>query len=228
MHERGMRVVAVMALCAGVGAGCAGTTPPARAPAAPAAPWVYELRVPGAGDDASAVSATAAPRRLELREVARHEVAGHRVVELAASVDGEALTADHLGALAPAPFPTFAPRLALVRGDAGIWLLFVSDERGASEASVTEVLRDPPTWPLAGAASSPGGGSDEPIVYRKQVGPWNSVCNGLMHPAPESGDFFSWERCFEPSVGITRLVFHSVWGAYEAQLVQAPAGFALP
>ena len=81
---------------------------------------------------------------------------------------------------------------------------------------------------LQGEEAYRNAAADEPLVYRKQVGPWDSVCSGLMHPAPESGDFFSWERCFEPSVGITRLVFHSVWGAYEAQLTEAPAGFALP
>jgi len=206
--------------------GCAGRGAPAAAPAAVSPRrWIYELTFPAAGPEAG--QGAARPHRLELAEAARREVAGHRVVELVATLDGEPLTADRLGALAPAPFPTFSPRLALVRGDAGIWLLFANEE-GASVAEVSEIVRDPPTWPLAGGPRAAATVTDEAVVYRKQVGPWDSLCSGLMHPSPESGDFFSWERCFEPTVGITRLVFHSVWGAYEAQLVEAPAGFALP
>jgi hypothetical protein len=212
--------------------GC-GHAPPAQSPATSpptaAGPrrWVYQLTIPDEMDE----SKPRAQHELVLTEAARRQVGGHPVIELAVSLDGQPLTPDSLGELlAPAPFDVFGTRLVLLRSGPGIWLLFASDE-GASGEDVAAALAETPTWPLAGAPpgnASPEDHEDEPVIYRKQTGRWESVCNGLMHPSPDSGDFFSWERCFSPAIGITRLVFTSVWGSYELQLVTPPADFELP
>jgi hypothetical protein len=56
---------------------------------------------------------------------------------------------------------------------------------------------------------------------------WDSTCSGYIHPSPDTGDFFSSERCFAPNVGITRLVFDSVWGGYELELESGPTSFSV-
>lgn len=223
-----------------VGSGCerkpAPPPPPSgtatAAPAADAAKaprWTYRAKVTRDGE-APETAAPDATRELDLVETGLREVAGYRVHDLIVEVGGRRQGAedlDRLG-LTAAPFPEFAPHLALVFGthkaQPSAWLLLGDDAPDADE--VRTLVAEDPTWPLSPTAKLDGSPAalrpDDEGVYRKAIGSWPSLCAALQHPSPDTGDYYSHERCLAPEVGLTRLEFDSVWGGYELELVRAP------
>src|SRR6266545_6607518 len=95
-----LAAAAVVAFTAALALAC-GPAPAARISAPPAAGgprrWVYQLTIPDAEDE----SKPGERHQLVLTESARRRVADHPVIELDASLDGQPLTADTMGGLAP-------------------------------------------------------------------------------------------------------------------------------
>lgn len=198
-------------------------TPPDATPPKPSR-WVYKAVLTHNED------MKRSKHEVVFLETGRKKVGDRQAILLAVEVDGKPMSEEMLEDWSGAPFPTLASTLSLLVGthkkERVVWLVFGPPEK--AEESVEPL---PPTWPLGEAArrqKPPKEPTGEPYVYGKKIGAWSSICAGDEHSGEESGDSFSWERCFEPTVGITRLEFESVWGGYELSLTSAPAGFALP
>jgi hypothetical protein len=207
-----------------------GATAAATASDASKAPrWTYRAKVTRDGEAQEAATPDAT-RELDMVETGRREIAGYRVHDLVVEVAGTRQGPDDLErlGLTAAPFPEFAPHLALVfgtfKGQPAAWLLLSDDAPDADE--VRTLVAEDPTWPLAPGAKLEGSPAalrpDDEGVYRKAIGSWPSLCAALQHPSPDTGDYYSYERCLAPEVGLTRLEFDSVWGGHELELVRAP------
>lgn len=162
-------------------------------------------------------------------ELGRHPLAGSvdtEVIELAAERgNGLAVMQDfqELG-VSFAPVETLFPRWTLLVKTApkqsSTWLL--QSQAPPSDRAIHETLaepapfREPTTLPKA--PKNPP--MDREYRYRKSVGGAEVACAAFVHPSPESGDFYDYEHCYEPGVGITELQLHSVWGSYELTLVR--------
>ncbi len=185
--------------------------------------WVYDATLT---DGATGQRST---HRVELVELSRAERADVTITTMVALLDAQRITATTLDAFGTAPFLVFGVRLVLLSGkhdgQAGVWMLF-GDDQDIDDAAISRALATPPTWPLAVRKTSRPSAADHPdeaVYYRRKVSRWDSVCVAMDHPSPDSGDFFSFERCFAAAAGVTRLEFSSAWGGYALDLVTPPS-----
>ncbi len=207
------------------------TTQPAKPEPAtqPARRWLYRGKIVGEaeGDDEPSVE-------MALVETGRRKVSTREVVDLAVEIDGKRADDEMLRDLgvSAAPFPSFSPQWSLVvdREAAGpvVWLVGTSAPDAAE--ALDRALDDATPWHLGWRMSKrpKAPPADRAYFFRDKVAGHESVCEGFAHPSPDTGDYFESERCFGAGVGITRLMFDSVWGGYKFDLVKAPAEPALP
>ena len=181
--------------------------------------WVYRA---AATDDSGKKGK---PVKLVLVETGRRTLAGRDVLDLAVEVNGEPASADDIRELgfSSAPFTTLAPRWSLLTAKDGSVALVEGDEPLA-EKDLKEALRGATTWKPRDAKrkrpkDEPG---DRPFRYGKKVHKWPSICEGYLHPSPDTGDTFESERCYAPDVGVTLLSFDSVWGGFQIELTGPP------
>jgi hypothetical protein len=198
------------------------SSPPGNTSAGKAASpgrWTYTATLDEHGDGKTTA------HKVVLAETSRTKVGGVTVIELAVELDGKPLTEETLGGFGHAPFGVMATKLRLLSTKAGVWLTF--GEEAPTAEGLAEATKESPTWPAGAPRPAEPEQTPDDTDYRfgKRVKTWDSACTAYMHPAPDSGDTFSSEKCFDPKVGITRLEFTSVWGGYVLELDQAPAAF---
>lgn len=191
--------------------------PPSGAPAS-ARRWRYRGFTEGNTEAAPKTPLTIVLAELEKRTLEK----GLEVTVLGVEINGVLVDAEQVRTmqLEGAPFSSFPTRWVLLRDGRKkapqVWLLEghspVTDEalkKAQTERSTFNFNARVPRFQALGRL--PG---DSPIAYLKQIGGLESRCEGYEHPAPESGDYYFSERCYNDGVGLTQLVFSSVWGGY--------------
>lgn len=232
MHSRALCLFGLLGVITGAtrplqAEGSASSSPPGQIAAPAPRQWVYALTTRGGS------APSAAPVTLVVVETGRRRVAGRQVVDFAAEVNGRRITQDELSEANRGPFTLL-----------GVYwsLLFGRDKRGrrvdltqrSQPLDAASFVKDPEhvaaTWrpDARGLPRSALGPDDEAFSYRTKIGAWQSLCMAFEHPSPETGDSFTWTRCFAPGVGVTLLAFESVWGDFRCELTRPPARPALP
>jgi hypothetical protein len=213
---------------AAVSAAGSASAPPVAAAPPGARRWRYRGFVEANPGSSGVVKTTV---DLVLVEVTRREIEPGLVLgELVAEIGGALATRERLqeAGLESAPFSSFPLRWGLLRDARGkaprVWLL--EGEIPASGATLSRAQKETATFDfnrsVGPVEALPRMPADRAVAYTRQVGVWKSRCEGFEHPAPESGDFYFSERCYNDGAGLTLLHFSSVWGTYRFELATLP------